>query len=172
MLQLQAFVLSANQPLKRLASCSSLFTQSTSQTQMKHSRKTSLCHLEQASIQDPMHKGCAAISQYSSIVLSVVKSALLATFAMKPLPIPIRLCAGLSCTRIDLCLQPMQPWFATFATDGSQRSISDAENQINPYTISVTFLKLHLLLSGIGHFFHLLGATTESSMHSMNWTKL
>ena len=157
MLQLQAFVLSANQPLKHLASCLSRDTQSTSQTQMKHSRKTSLCHLE----------------QYSSIVLSVVKLALIAAFAMKPLPIPIRLCAGLSCTRIDLCLQPMQPWFATFATDGSQTSISDAENQINPYTISVTFLKLHLLLSGIGNFFHLLlGAITKSSLHSMNWTKL
>ena len=94
-MQLQAFILSANQPLKHLASFLSRDTQSTSQTQMKHSRKTSLCHLEQASIQDPMHKGCPAISQYSSIVLSVVKLALIAAFAMKPLPIPIRLCAGL-----------------------------------------------------------------------------
>jgi hypothetical protein len=100
MLQLQAFILSANQPLKHLASFLSRDTQSTSQTQMKHSRKTSLCHLEQASIQDPMHKGCPAISQYSSIVLSVVKLALIAAFAMKPLPIPIRLCAGSPCTRI------------------------------------------------------------------------
>ena len=83
MLQLQAVVLSANQPLKHLASCLSRNTQSTSQTQMKPSRNTSLCHLEQASIQDPMHKGCAAISQYSSIVLSVVKLALIAAFAMK-----------------------------------------------------------------------------------------
>ena len=94
----------ANQPLNRIASCLSLFTQSTSQTQMKPSRNTSLCHLEQASIQDPMHKGCAAISQYSSIVLSVVKLALIATFAMKPRPIPIRLFAGLPCTRTDLCI--------------------------------------------------------------------
>ena len=85
MLLLQAFVLSANQPLKNLASCLSRDTQSTSQTQMKPSRNTSLCHLEQASIQDRMHKGCAAISQYSSIVLSVVKLALISAFAMKPL---------------------------------------------------------------------------------------
>jgi hypothetical protein len=104
MLQLQAFILSANQSLKRLASCLSRNTQSTSQTQMKPSRNTSLCDLEQASIQDPMHKGCAAISQYSSIVLSVVKLALIATFAMKPLPVPICLYAGSPCTQIDLCI--------------------------------------------------------------------
>jgi hypothetical protein len=36
--------------------------------------------------------------------LSVVKLALIATFAMKPLPIPICLYAGSPCTRIDLCI--------------------------------------------------------------------